>query len=117
MGEYGIVLLVLQVIIVVTMIIVILLQPSASDGVSVFNSNNSMPGVMSAKGAANFLTKTTKYLAIAFIVNSLFMAYLVSNNDAKEASLADEIIQQQVGSQAEEKIEDINKEPEVPIAE
>jgi preprotein translocase subunit SecG len=72
------VLLVLQIIIVVCMIVAILLQKSSADGMVGASSSTSF---MSGRASANLLTRVTSFLAAAFILNSLVLAYLSSHSD------------------------------------
>ena len=48
---------------------------------------------MSARGTANFLTRTTAVLAVCFFATSILLAILSSNNNNESSSIADEIIE------------------------
>ena len=75
------ILLVVHVVIAVLLISVILLQKNSADALAGLGGGNNM-GVVSARGAANFMTRMTVVLAIAFMVNSLVLANL-SNKSAE----------------------------------
>lgn len=84
------ILLVIQIIVAVSMIIVILLQRNASDGLSGLSGGSSGGNsLISGRASANMLTKTTAFLAVIFMGNSLAMATIT----ARSSSLADKIIE------------------------
>ena len=64
---------VVQALIAAAMVGVILMQRSEGGGLGV---GGSPAGLMSARGAANFLTRATAFLAIAFVVLSIALAAL-----------------------------------------
>lgn len=72
------VLLVIHTIIVVLLIGIILIQRSSNDG---FTGGGGVDSMMSGRAQANFLTKATSYLAAAFLISSLVLAYLSSHAD------------------------------------
>lgn len=82
------VLLVVLLLVVIAMIIVILLQRTAQDGGGLMGGSSTMGGLFTARGSANFLTRTTAVLATIFIVISLVLAYLASGQ-LKGNNLAD----------------------------
>src|ERR1044071_7653129 len=71
------ILLFIHIVIAALLIIVILLQRTGTDGLSGIGGGNNM-GVVSARSAANFLTKTTIVLASLFFINALVLANLSS---------------------------------------
>lgn len=84
------ILLVVQIIVAVVMIVTILLQRNASDGLSGLSGGSSGGNsLISGRASANMLTKTTTFLAIIFMGNSLAMATIT----ARSSSLADKIIE------------------------
>ena len=102
-------LLVVHIIIAVGLVFFILMQHSEG-GASGFVSGQ-MGGVMSARGTANFLTKTTSILATLFFLSSIGLA-IYSKSASKPKSIADsfkEHVQQ-------EKKEDKPVVPVAPIA-
>lgn len=68
-------LLVVQAIIATALVGVILMQRSEGGGLGV---GGSPAGLMSARGAANFLTRTTTILATIFVTLSIVMAVIAS---------------------------------------
>lgn len=72
------VLLVIHLIIVLSLIGIILIQPSSSDG---FTGAGGGGGLISGRGQANFLTRTTAVLAAAFLINSLILAYMATHSN------------------------------------
>ena len=62
---------VVQAIVAAALVGVILMQRSEGGGLGIGGSPS---GMMSARGAADFLTKTTKILAILFVVLSIVLA-------------------------------------------
>lgn len=70
------VLLVVQVLICLALIIVVLIQRSESDGFGL--GSGSGANLLSGRGTANLLTRTTAILAALFMVNSLLLSVIVS---------------------------------------
>ena len=64
---------VVQAIIAAALVGVVLMQRSEGGGLGVGVSPG---GMMSARGAADFLTRTTKWLAVAFVALSILLAAL-----------------------------------------
>ncbi|WCT72484.1 preprotein translocase subunit SecG [Sphingomonas naphthae] len=64
-------LLVVHTLIAAALVAVILMQRSEGGGLT---SSGSPSGLMSARGAADFLTRATTILATAFVVMSIFLA-------------------------------------------
>ncbi|WP_435417529.1 preprotein translocase subunit SecG [Parerythrobacter aurantius] len=64
---------VVQAIIAAALVGVVLMQRSEGGGLGVGGSPS---GMMSARGAADFLTRTTKWLAVAFVTLSIVLAAL-----------------------------------------
>lgn len=91
----GSILLVIQVIVALALIAFVLLQRSESDGFGLGSSSGG--GVMSGKGKANFMTRTTAILATVFMLNSLLLAIV-----AKQGS-GDSITSRIAEKQAETK--------------
>ncbi len=84
------ILLFIHMVIAVLLIVVILLQRTGTDGLSGIGGGNNM-GVVSARSAANFLTKTTIVLASLFFINALILANLSSR---KTPDIAEKLEQQ-----------------------
>lgn len=78
---------VVQAIIAAALVGVVLMQRSEGGGLGVGGSPS---GMMSARGAADFLTRTTKWLAVAFVTLSIVLAALAvesSGGSAIESTL------------------------------
>ncbi|MDR6786733.1 preprotein translocase subunit SecG [Sphingomonas sp. BE138] len=72
-------LIVLQAIIAAALVTVILMQRSEGGGLT---SSGSPSGLMSARGAADFLTRATSVLAGLFIAMSILLAFLAASRGA-----------------------------------
>lgn len=68
--------LIVQTLVAIAMITVILMQRSEGGG---FAGGGSPAGLMTARGATDFLTRTTSILATVFIILSIFLAALAAN--------------------------------------
>ncbi len=64
---------VVQAIVAFALVCVVLMQRSEGGGLGI-GGGGSPGGLMSARGAADFLTRTTKWLAILFVVLSIALA-------------------------------------------
>jgi preprotein translocase subunit SecG len=64
---------VVQAIIAATLVAVVLMQRSEGGGLGI-GGGGSPGGLMSARGAADFLTRTTKWLAVLFVALAITMA-------------------------------------------
>ncbi len=84
------VLLVVQVILAVGLIGMVLIQRSESDG---FGLGGGGGGVISGRAQANLMTRSTAIFAALFIINSLALSVLASQN--RSTSITDTIEQQQ----------------------
>lgn len=73
------ILLVVQVVIGVGLVSVILVQRSEGGGLT---GGGSPAGLMSARGAADFLTRTTAILATVFVALTIALAFLAANRHA-----------------------------------
>ena len=70
-------LLVVQAIIAALLVTVILMQRSEGGGLT---TGGSPSGLMSARGASDFLTKSTAVLATIFVAMSIALAFLAANS-------------------------------------
>lgn len=68
---------VVQAIVALLLVVVILMQKSEGGGLGVGGGNPS--GLMSARGAANFMTRATGVLAAVFVILSIVLAALAVN--------------------------------------
>ncbi len=77
------VLLVIHILIALALIVTVLLQRSEGGGLGIGGGSGGMGGFMTARGTANLLTRTTGFLAAAFMAMSLLLAWL-AGSPAKE---------------------------------
>ncbi|MBC8277901.1 MAG: preprotein translocase subunit SecG, partial [FCB group bacterium] len=89
---YGI-FIVLHVLICIFMILVILMQASKGKGLAgAFGGAGGMAsGILGARGTANFLSKATTYLAIAFFVNCIILSLLSRTMTDRRSALQDAV--------------------------
>ncbi|ANK81317.1 MAG: preprotein translocase subunit SecG [Rhizobiales bacterium NRL2] len=87
---------VIHVLIAIAMVGVILMQRSEGGalGIGGGGSGGGMGGIMSGRGTANLLTRTTAVLAAMFIATSIILAILVGGKD-ESGSILDQPVQQQ----------------------
>ncbi|WP_417823646.1 preprotein translocase subunit SecG [Thalassospira lucentensis] len=86
------VILVIHLLLALGMIAVILVQRSEGGGLGIGGNSGGGGGgfgVMSSRGAANLLTRTTAILAGAFMITSIILA-LQSNSHTKPASILEQ---------------------------
>lgn len=88
------VILVIHLLLALGLIAVILVQRSEGGGLGIGGNSGGGGGgggfgVMSSRGAANLLTRTTAILAGAFMITSIILA-LQSNTDTQPASILDQ---------------------------
>ncbi len=77
------ILLTVHLIVAISMVAVILLQRSEGGALGI---GGGPTGMMSARGAADLLSRTTKWLAIIFVVNSLALGWIgLHRTDGKAA--------------------------------
>ena len=81
-------LILVNIILAVILVIVILLQRSEGGGLGIGGGNN----FMSARGTADFLTRATTFLAIAFFCTSILLA-MIAGYGKKTNSIIDEVSQ------------------------
>ena len=77
---------VIYVLIAIAMVALILMQRGAGAQAGSGFGGGASGTVFGARGASNFLSKSTKWLAIAFFAISLFMAWQASNSTDKAAA-------------------------------
>lgn len=91
---YGL-LLVVQVAVSIALIALVLMQHGkGADAGAAFGSGASAT-VFGARGSANFLSRSTAFLAVVFFLNSLTLAYLASSTPQAE-SLMDQLEAQEM---------------------
>ncbi|MCG3718541.1 preprotein translocase subunit SecG, partial [Aliarcobacter butzleri] len=76
-------LLIVQFVLAVLITITVLLQKSSSIGLGAYSGSNE--SVFGAKGPANFLTKATMALGLAFVINTLVLGYFYNEQRNKSA--------------------------------
>lgn len=79
---------VIYVLVAIAMIALILMQRGAGAQAGSGFGAGASGTVFGARGASNFLSKSTKWLAIAFFAISLFMAWSATRNNAAVATPA-----------------------------
>lgn len=96
------VLLVAQVLVAVGLIGIILVQHGkGADAGAAFGSGASST-VFGAQGSGNFLTRATSVLALAFLLNSLALAYIATQRVNEDKSLMRTLDEESVTQPAEE---------------
>ena len=65
---------VVQALVAAALVGVVLIQRSEGGGLGIGGGSGNPGGLMSARGAADFLTRTTKWLAVAFVALAIVMA-------------------------------------------
>jgi preprotein translocase subunit SecG len=81
------IILVIHLLVILSLIIVVLLQRSEGGGLGIGGGGGG--GLVSVRGSANLLTRTTAILAVAFFVTSLTLAILASTH-MESRSIMDE---------------------------
>lgn len=101
------ILLTIHIIVAIAMVATILLQRSEGGALGIGGGN----GMMTARGAGDALSKTTKWLAIVFLANSLLLGWFAANND-DGASVIEQAVQQGQTTQEESLIPETPTLPE-----
>ncbi len=90
------VLLVVQVFVAITLIGFILIQHGkGADAGAAFGSGASGT-VFGSQGSGNFMTKTTTFLAVVFLANSLALGYMASQREAPGSLMENTELMEQV---------------------
>jgi preprotein translocase subunit SecG len=82
-------LLIVQIVLVVILVIAVLLQKSSSIGLGAYSGSNE--SVFGAKGPGSFLAKTTFLLGFLFVLNTITLGYMYSQN--KSESVVDKMVE------------------------
>ena len=85
------VILIIHIIISISIVGLVLMQRSEGGGLGIGGGNN----FMSARGTADFLTRSTTFLAIAFFCTSILLA-MIAGYGKKTNSIVDEVSQEVV---------------------
>lgn len=84
------ILLVIHLMLAIALIAAVLLQRSEGGGLGIGGGGGGgMGGLMSGRGTANLLTRTTAILAAGFMVTSLSLTILAASNRAPRSILED----------------------------
>lgn len=81
------IILVIHLLVILALIVVVLLQRSEGGGLGIGGGGGG--GLVSVRGSANLLTRTTAILAVAFFVTSLTLA-IVASTRMESRSIMDE---------------------------
>ncbi len=112
------ILLIIHLILAMAMIGVILLQRSEGGGLGIGGGGGGMGNFMSSRGTANLLTRMTAILATGFMITSIILGVLASQNSSSRSLLdrmdTPALPAQQIDMQDEAPV---NEKPAVPIAE
>ncbi|MGV2496391.1 preprotein translocase subunit SecG [Pelagerythrobacter aerophilus] len=77
-------LFVLQAIVAAALVGVVLMQRSEGGGLGI-GGGGSPGGLMSARGAADFLTRATKWLAVVFVLLSIALAVIAAETTGQDS--------------------------------
>jgi preprotein translocase subunit SecG len=106
------ILIIAQVVISISLITLVLLQQGkGADAGAAFGSGASST-VFGSRGSANFLSRSTAVLATLFFLNSLGMAFLISNKPTAQSIVDQAVVQEQVQEQAPVE----SMEQDIPVA-
>ena len=83
--------LTIHILIALALLVVVLLQRSEGGGLGIGGSSNG--GFMTARGTANFMTRLTTILAIAFFTTTIILAILAGAGD-QPVSIVDEVLKE-----------------------
>ena len=89
---------VVQALVAAALVGIVLMQRSEGGGLGI-GSGGSPGGLMNARGAADFLTRTTKWLAVIFVVLAIVLAAVAV--DATSGSEIDETLDRTVAPAAD----------------
>ncbi len=85
------VLLSIHLIVALAMVVAILLRRSEGGALGIGGGQG---GMMTARGAGDLLTRTTKWLAIVFLANSLLLGWFAAQKRGED-TIVQEVIQQE----------------------
>jgi len=111
------ILLVIHVLLSLAIIALVLLQRGKGAEAGASLGGGSSGSVFGARGAANFLSRSTAILATAFFITSLGLAYLAANQSSSKASNGS-VVEQPFEVPAADKTAPVSSQPatEVPPA-
>ncbi|MDM7946366.1 MAG: preprotein translocase subunit SecG [Oceanibaculum nanhaiense] len=92
------IILVIHSLLALVLIGIVLIQRSEGGGLGIGGGGGGGGGFMTARGSANFLTRTTAILAACFMATSLVLAILAGGH-SQPRSIVDDISTQPAGTQ------------------
>jgi len=101
--------LTIHLIVAIALVAAILLQRSEGGALGIGGGSG---GLMTARGAGDVLSKTTKWLAIAFLANSLFLGWLAANNTDEFDEVTSEVPIEQPAEDSGDQLPDPDALPE-----
>jgi len=101
--------LTIHLIVAVALVATILLQRSEGGALGIGGGSG---GLMTARGAGDVLTKTTKWLAIVFLANSLFLGWLAANKTDELDAVTSEVPLEQPAEDDGDKLPDPDSLPQ-----
>jgi preprotein translocase subunit SecG len=107
---------VIYVLLAIGMIALILMQRGAGAQAGSGFGGGASATVFGSRGASNFLSKSTKWLAITFFVISLFMAWYATHNSARGPVQQDLGVMAQVPAPAKAPARNDSSVPSAPAA-
>jgi preprotein translocase subunit SecG len=105
---------VVYVLLAIGMIALILMQRGAGAQAGSGFGGGASATVFGSRGASNFLSKSTKWLAITFFVISLFMAWYATHSSARVPVQQDLGVMAQVPASSPAKVPDAGSVPAAP---
>ncbi|MCK0071035.1 MULTISPECIES: preprotein translocase subunit SecG [Kordiimonas] len=93
------VLLSIHLIVALALVVTILLQRSEGGALGIGGGQG---GMMTARGAGDLLTKTTKWLAIVFLANSLLLGWYAANKQSEADAVVEAAEEQPVEKPADQ---------------
>jgi preprotein translocase subunit SecG len=103
---------VVQAIIAAALVGLVLMQRSEGGGLGI-GGGGSPGGLMSARGAADFLTRTTKWLAVVFVTLAIVMAAVAVG--ASEADSIDDTLNRSVAPAQQDPLGGVTGAPVAPV--
>ncbi|MBT4878561.1 MAG: preprotein translocase subunit SecG [Alphaproteobacteria bacterium] len=89
--------LIVHILVAIFIVIFVLLQPSGG-GDGLVSSYTPTGNFMSARSAANFLSKATMILAIIFMANTLFLG-VIANKKSQGNSIVEDLLEEEKKNQ------------------
>ncbi len=85
------ILLVIHLLIAVALVGVVLVQRSEGGGLGIGSSSGGLGSMMSVRGTANLLTRTTSILAACFMMTSMVLAIFAGTHDQDRGPMIDAV--------------------------